>query len=177
MRRVDLACRTSKDVPVTVGEVLVKRKKVSEAQFKEAQAARKPSERIENCLVRLGFITERDYLTIYSEQLSIPLIDLTDVEIDPELLKQTPSKVVHRDRVVPIDRNNGTIRVATNNPFNLYAFDELRMLMGARIETVLATGEEISRGILARQPIGLRLQVSPGRRGLARDLRQAAPHL
>ena len=60
-----------------------------------------------------GIITERDYLTIYSEQLSIPLIDLTDVEIDSDLLRQTPSKVVHRDRVVPIDRHNGTIRVAT----------------------------------------------------------------
>ncbi len=154
MRRVDPARRSSKDVSVTVGEVLVKRKKVTEAQFKEAQAARKPSERIENCLVRLGFITERDFLTIYSEQLSIPLIDLTDVKIDAELLKQTPSKVVHRDRVVPIDRHNGTIRVATNNPFNLYAFDELRMLMGARIETVLATGEEISRVIRQYYGVG-----------------------
>jgi len=139
---------------VTVGELLVKQRKVSEAQFKEAQAARKPSERIEHCLARLGFIHERDYLTIYSEQLSIPLIDLTDVEIDLELLRQTPSKVVHRDRVIPLDRHNGTIRVATNNPFNLYAFDELRMLMGARIETVLATGEEISRVIRQYYGVG-----------------------
>jgi len=139
---------------VTVAEVLVSLKKVSDAQLKEAQAARKPTERIEQALVRLGFINERDYLTIYSEQLSIPLIDLSDVEIDPELLKQTPSKVVHRDRVVPIDRHNGTIRVATNNPFNLYAFDELRMLMGARIETVLATGEEIARVIRQNYGVG-----------------------
>jgi len=139
---------------VTVGEVLVTRKKVSDKQLKEAQAARKPTERIEQCLARLGYITERDYLTIYSEQLSIPLVDLSDVEIDRELLKQTPSKVVHRDRVVPIDRHNGTIRVATNNPFNLYAFDELRMLMGGRIETVLATGEEIARVIRQYYGVG-----------------------
>ncbi len=99
-------------------------------------------------------ITERDFLSIYSEQLSIPLVDLSEVEIDPDLLRQTPSKLVHRDRVIPIDRRDGSIRVATTNPFNLYAFDELRMLMGARIETVLSTSEDISRVIKQHFGVG-----------------------
>jgi general secretion pathway protein E len=139
---------------VSIGDVLVQRKKITAAQLKEAVAARKPSERIEHCLVRLGYVLERDYLNIYSEQLSIPLVDLSEIEIDRELLRETPSKVVHRDRVIPIDRHDGTIRVATNNPFNLYAFDELRMLMGAKIETVLATSEEISRVIKQEFGVG-----------------------
>ncbi len=139
---------------MSLGEVLHERKLITSAQLKQARASRKPSERIEHCLVRLGFITERDYLEIYSEQLSIPLVDLSEIEIDPVLLGETPSKVVHRDRVIPIDRHDGTIRVATNNPFNLYAFDELRMLMGAKIETVLATGEEISRIIKQHYGVG-----------------------
>jgi general secretion pathway protein E/type IV pilus assembly protein PilB len=99
-------------------------------------------------------IHERDYLSVYSEQLSIPLVELGDINIDTELLRQTPSKLVHRDRVIPIDRQNGAIRVATNNPFNLYAFDELRMLMGSKIETVLATGEDISRVIKQHFGVG-----------------------
>jgi len=139
---------------VSLGELFQQRKVITAAQHKQAKAARKPSERIENCLVRLGFIHERDVLAIYSEQLSIPLVDLNEVPIDVELLKQTPSKVVHRDRVIPIDRHDGTIRVATSNPFNLYAFDELRMLMGAKIETVLATSEEISRIIKQHFGVG-----------------------
>jgi len=139
---------------VSLGELFQQRKVITPAQHKQAKAARKPSERIENCLVRLGFIHERDVLAIYSEQLSIPLVDLNEIPIDVELLKQTPSKVVHRDRVIPIDRHDGTIRVATSNPFNLYAFDELRMLMGAKIETVLATSEEISRIIKQHFGVG-----------------------
>ncbi len=142
------------DPAVSLGEILHQRKVITAAQLKQARAARKPSERIEHCLVRLGYITERDYLEIYSEQLSIPLVDLSEIQIDPVLLKQIPSKVVHRDRVIPIDRRDGTIRVATNNPFNLYAFDELRMMMGAKIETVLATGEEISRIIKQHYGVG-----------------------
>lgn len=139
---------------MSFGEVLLQRKKITAAQLEQATASRKSSERIEHCLVRLGFISERDYLEIYGEQLSIPVVDLSEIEIDEELLKQAPSKVVHRDRVIPIDRRDGAIRVATNNPFNLYAFDELRMLMGAKIETVLATGEEISRVIKQYYGVG-----------------------
>ncbi len=127
---------------------------ITAAQLEQAKSARKPSERIEHCLVRLGFINERDYLQIYSEQLSIPLIDLSEVQIDTQLLNETPSKVVYRDRVIPIDRHDGTIRVATSNPFNLYAFDELRMLMRAKVETVLATSEEISRVIKEHFGVG-----------------------
>lgn len=139
---------------MTVGDILLKRKKISNTQLEEAKSARKPSERIEHALARLGFIDERDYLEVYGEQLAIPVIDLSQVELDKELIRQAPSKVVHRDRVVPIDRRNGTIRVATNNPYNLYAFDELRMLMGAKVETVLATGEEISRVIKEHFGVG-----------------------
>ncbi len=139
---------------MSLGQVLLDRKRITPEQLEQGTSDRKPSERIEQCLARLGFITERDYLEIYSEQLSIPLIDLTEFEMDLELLKLAPSKVVHRDRVIPIDRSNGAIRVATSNPFNLYAFDELRMLMGAKIETVLATGEEISRIIKQHFGVG-----------------------
>ncbi len=127
---------------------------ITPAQLEQGRSARKPSERIEHCLARLGIIRERDYLQIYSDQLSIPLIDLSEVQIDRELLEKTPSKVVHRDRVIPIDRHDGVIRVATSNPFNLYAFDELRMLMGAKVETVLATSEEISRVIKEHFGVG-----------------------
>ncbi len=139
---------------MSLGDILVQRQKVTAAQLQQAVEIRKSNERIEHCLVRLGFISEHDYLELYGEQLSIPLVDLSEIEIDPELLKLAPSKVVHRDRVIPIDRTNGSIRVATNNPFNLYAFDELRMLMGAKIETVLATSEEISRIIKQYYGVG-----------------------
>jgi general secretion pathway protein E/type IV pilus assembly protein PilB len=139
---------------VSLGKTLLQLKKITAAQLEQAMKVRKPTERIEHCLARLGYIDERDYLEIYGEQLSIPLVDLGEIEIDEELLSQAPSKVVHRDRVIPIERRDGTIRVATNNPFNLYAFDELRMLMGAKIETVLATGEEISRVIKEHYGVG-----------------------
>jgi type II secretion system protein E len=132
---------------LSLGKKLLDSGKITAVQLEQATAARQPSERIERCLARLGFIEERDYLEIYSEQLSLPLVDLSEMEIDKALLSEIPSKAVHRYRLIPIERNNGTIKVATSNPFDLYAFDELRMLTGAKIETVLATDVEIARVI------------------------------
>jgi len=86
--------------------------------------------------------------------VSIPVVDLAEIEIDQKLLKNFPTKAVHRYHLVPIEAHNGTITVATANPFDLYAFDELRMLTGAKIETVLATEEDIARVIKRHFGVG-----------------------
>ena len=86
-------------------------------------------------------------LEVIGEQLSIPVVDLSQVKINPTLLKLIPPKVVHRYRLIPISNENGTIRIATANAFDLYAFDELRMLTGTKVEPVLASEAEIQRAI------------------------------
>ncbi len=135
--------------------LLVERGKVTEAQINEALEARKnPSDSLEKSLVELGFVTERDLIEIRGEQLSIPFVDLAEVEVDLDLLKVVPSKTVHRYKLFPVDRKNGAIRVATSNPFDLYAFDELRMLTGCRIDPVLATEEDIDRVIKHHYGVG-----------------------
>ena len=133
---------------MSLGDILLKRKKITAEQLDEARRARKgPHDRIERILVQKGFVKERDVLEIIGEQLSIPVVDLSNIEIDPELLKLIPSKVVHRYRLIPIGTHNGTIRIATANAFDLYAFDELRMLTGTKVEPVLASEAEIQQAI------------------------------
>ncbi|MHC4609765.1 MAG: GspE/PulE family protein [Planctomycetota bacterium] len=133
---------------MSLGEILLQREKITAEQLEEARNARKgPHDRIERILVQRGFVKERDVLEIIGEQLSIPVVDLSNIEIDPELLKLIPPKVVHRYRLIPIGKHNGTIRIATANAFDLYAFDELRMLTGTKVEPVLASEAEIQQAI------------------------------
>ncbi len=129
-----------------IGPTLIKRKLITQEQLDSALAARKnPADRIEKLLVDMGFVTEREVLLVIGDQLHIPVMDLNESIIDKALLKTIPSKIVHRYQLVPIDRVNGAIRVATANAFDLYAFDELRMITGCRIEPVLAPSADISR--------------------------------
>ncbi len=73
------------------------------------------------------------------------MVDLTapSVAVDVDLLKRMPSKLVHRAKLIPLDKVNGSLRVATSDPFQIYAFDELRMLCGLEIKPVLAKESEI----------------------------------
>jgi len=140
---------------VSVAALLVERKRITPEQLDQAKAACKDSAgNVEKALVDLGYCTERDVIEIRGEQLSIPFIDLGDIRVDSELLRAVPSKTVHRYQLFPIDRKNGAIRVATANPFDLYAFDELRMLTGCKIEPVLATEADIKRVIKQHYGVG-----------------------
>jgi len=140
---------------VSVATVLLERKKITPDQLDQAKAkCKETAGSVEKALVDLGYCTERDVIEIRGEQLSIPYVDLASLRVDAELLKVVPSKTVHRYQLFPIDRKNGAIRVATSNPFDLYAFDELRMLTGCRIEPVLATEADIKRVIKQHYGVG-----------------------
>ena len=135
---------------MSIVEVLLEKRLITAEQLREAMDLRKTEGlRLDRALVKLGHIPEETLLKVTSEQLSMPMVDLSDVTIDVETLRSLPAKLVYRKNLVPISRQNGTLTVATSDPFDLYAFDELRLLTGLAIQPVLATEEEIAKIIKA----------------------------
>ena len=131
---------------MSLGDVLLAKGQITGDQLEAARAAQgSGDEPLEKVLVRMGFVEEEAVLEIMGEQFSLPVVDLSSVTIDPKLLKMVPAKLVHRYGFIPISQKNGTITVATSNPHDLYAFDELRMLTQRRIEMALAPESEINR--------------------------------
>ncbi|MEP0842245.1 MAG: type II secretion system ATPase GspE [Phycisphaerae bacterium] len=139
---------------MSVGEILLERGKITAQQLQEALAARKgPHDRIDKILVRMGFVEERDVQQVLAEQMSLEVVDLTSITISDELLKLMPARLIHKRGMIPIERTNGTLRVATSDPFDINSIDELRMLTGLKIDPVLASESEIQR--LIRQHFGV----------------------
>ena len=62
--------------------------------------------------------------------------------------------MVFRKRIVPIAREGNTLRVATCDPFDLYAMDDVRMTTGLQIDTVLATKDDIEKLIKTHYGLG-----------------------
>jgi general secretion pathway protein E len=140
---------------MSIVDLLLEKKWVTATQVAAAQELReREGLRVDRALVRLGHITEERLLTAMSEQLSIPMIDLSSVTIDVETLRAMPPKLVYKKNIVPISRNNGTLTVATSDPFDLYALDELRLLTGLVIQPALATEEDISKVIKTYYGVG-----------------------
>jgi general secretion pathway protein E len=132
-----------------VGESLVAKGLITPEQLAEAEAQQSPSERIDQVLVRTGMITERDMLAFYSERFSMPVVELSESDIDRSLIKLVPSRLVHKYGLMPVCRNGKAIRVATSDPHNMYAIDDLRTSINTPIETVLATRPDIHKMIKA----------------------------
>jgi general secretion pathway protein E/type IV pilus assembly protein PilB len=140
---------------MSIVEVLLEKGLIEPAHLSEAMSLRKKEGvRLDRALVRLGYISEESLLKIMSEELAIPLIDLSTVQIDVETLRSLPAKLVYRKNLVPVARQNGTLTVATSDPFDLYAFDELRLLTGLAIQPALAPEEEISKLIKTHYGVG-----------------------
>ncbi|MFO0837614.1 MAG: GspE/PulE family protein [Phycisphaerae bacterium] len=138
-----------------VGELLVEKGVITREQLKAASAALvAPSERIDQVLVRSGVVTEREMLAVYSEQFAIPIAELTEKDVDPHLLTLVPSRLVHKYGLMPIRKNGRGVRVATSDPYNMYALDELRTCINMPIEPVLATRAEINKLIKAFYGVG-----------------------
>ncbi len=138
-----------------IGEALVVKGLITADQLEEAAAARtSPSERIDQVLIRQGLVKERDVLELLSEQLMIPVVELREDDIDRELLKLIPSRLVHKYGLMPILRNGRGVRVATSDPYNMYALDEVRTCINLPVEPVLAPRADIHKMIKTFYGVG-----------------------
>ncbi|MBC8373167.1 MAG: type II secretion system ATPase GspE [Planctomycetes bacterium] len=140
---------------MSIAEILLEKGLVTPAHLTQAMELRRTDGlRLDRALVKIGCLTEEKLLEVLSEQLSIPLINLAEIDIGEEALSAIPPKVVFRRKIIPISREDGTLTVATSDPFDLYSFDELRLLTGLEIHPVLATSEEIGKVIKANFGVG-----------------------
>lgn len=140
---------------MNLGHLLVGKGWLTVGQVEDAAALqRSEGLRLDRAIIQLGFVSERQMLELMSEQLHLPLVQLQDVTIDPETLRSLPSKIVYRKRLVPIARENGVLRVATSDAFDLYAVDDLRLSTGLDIQPVLASREDIEKVIKSHYGLG-----------------------
>jgi general secretion pathway protein E len=137
-----------------IGEVLVAKGLLTAEQLRDALAQRTPNERVDQALIRQQLVAERDVLEVFSEQLMIPVVELREGDIDRELLNLIPSQLVHKYGLMPIDRNGKGVRIATSDPYNMYALDEVRTCINMPVEPVLATRTEIHKLIRAFYGVG-----------------------
>jgi general secretion pathway protein E/type IV pilus assembly protein PilB len=119
-----------------------------------AEAAAAPNKPLHQLLIEKGFAKEEDVFRVLADELGMDLVDLTDVTVEPDTLKAMPLKLVHRRTLMPLSRENGTLVVATGDPFDVNSLDELQTLTGLQVQPVLANPREIARLIKTHFGVG-----------------------
>ena len=127
---------------------------LDQQQIDLARQAASDGRRLDEAAVQLGFITEEQSLRAIGDALGLPFVDLPSAEIDLELLETFPPAVIYREFLFPYRQENGTLLVATSDPFNLYPLDELGAALNKRVAPVLALRSEIASLIKTHLGVG-----------------------
>jgi type II secretion system protein E len=136
------------------GELLLKRGLLDDRQLETARQAAGDSSRLVETAVQMGLVKEEDALRAIGQEVGIDYIDLGETEVDLSLLKTFPQRLIYRQSLFPIKRVNGSLVVATSDPFDLYPLDEAGAATGLCITPVLAGKNEIAKLIKKHLGVG-----------------------
>jgi len=136
------------------GQILLERGLLDQRQLELSKARHQEGSSLVDTAIELGFVSEEDALAALAEEVGLEYIDLSETEIDLSLLKNFPTKLIHRQSLFPIRRQNGELIVATSDPFDLYPIDEVSAATGLLVTPVLAGRNEIAKLIKRHLGVG-----------------------
>src|SRR5919108_2829104 len=127
-------------MPVRIGELLLKEKRISPEQLQQALNAQKANGgKLGFNLVKMGFVKDEEITALLSKQYGVPSINLTQFEIDTAVIKLIPAETAHKYQIVPLSRAGATLTIAMTDPTNVFAMDDIKFMTGYNVEPVVAS--------------------------------------
>jgi MSHA biogenesis protein MshE len=133
---------------VRLGDLLREKKMISEEQLAEAlEEQRNTGRKLGRVLVDIGAVSETDLHRCLAEYLDIPYVDLSQMNMDPRVVKQLPETQARRYRALVLKEDDKGLLVGMADPTDLFAFDELSRLLGKPVRLALTREAALLRTI------------------------------
>jgi len=137
--------------PQRLGDLLILAGKIERDQLEKALELQKESgERLGSCLVRLGYLTDKELTRFLSTQRGVVGATAEDLRLDPKMATYLPEDFVKRFEVIATgyDDSTGELTVATTSPDDYSLVDSVRFMTGVRsVRPILASQYAIRRAI------------------------------
>ena len=131
-----------------LGDILVETEYITREQLDMAlMEGKKTGQMMGDVLLRLGWLTEEQLQIALAVQSGAKLLNVNQTVIDPAVTARVPMTFAAKHAVFPICIKDGVIRVATPNPFNVLARDELGRMTGLKVETFVAPKDWVANAI------------------------------
>jgi len=128
-----------------IGEILIAAGAVKPAAVEQALTAQlNEGGLLGELLQKAHACAEDDVLRALAEQLSIPfLADFPAAELDAELAGKVPIGFARQHRVLPLRKEGDLVLVATADPLDVGAIDDVRAMLGEDITPAILPGGKL----------------------------------
>ena len=110
---------------------------------------REKNNNIEDVLLELGLVSKKDIMHANAKKMGIPFVDLTDYQIKDESVPLLITRnIANRYKVIPIEKENGVLTVAMDDPADIFCIDDIRLATALEIKPVFADVKEIEKLIV-----------------------------
>src|SRR5919199_6682201 len=135
-------------MPVRIGELLLKEKRITPEQLQQALAYQKANGgKLGYNLVKLGLVKDEEITALLSKQYGVPSINLQQFEIDPGVIKLVPGDTALKYQIIPLSRTGATLTIAMTDPTNVFAMDDIKFMTGYNVEPVVASETAVVEAI------------------------------
>ena len=138
-----------------LGDILVGWGAISPAELQhclaiQAQEPPRRRRRLGRILLDEERVTEITLARALAESHGLQAVDLSQEEIDPDLARSIPQLVAKRALVLPLQIQDGTLRIAAADPVDVVGLDDVRLHIlrkhkGVRVQVVVAPESQLRR--------------------------------
>jgi type IV pilus assembly protein PilB len=137
------------------GRILAKLGKLSREEVHEALAIQRKrrekgdQSKVGEILLELGKINEQDILQVLAGQIGLEFLELDPETVDESLTEHLPAETARTYQIIPVafDAQRNVITIAMKSADNYRAVDDLRLLMGFKVQAVVAPPAAVDAAI------------------------------
>jgi len=132
-----------------LGAMLVKAGKITQGQLEKAlEIKEKTKEVFGQALIEAGAIKSEEELSDFiGKQLNMGSLRLSDVELNPEIVKLIPLDIARKFTVIAVSRLGKSLIVAIADPNNIYVLDAIKFITGCNVQPVISPEKSIKKAI------------------------------
>jgi type IV pilus assembly protein PilB len=90
-------------------------------------------------VVKMGFLAEDVLTNRIAQLLGVEYVDLSTLVIPDLLVRRIPREVLNRHQVIPVGMNGAALQLATGDPTDYAAMEEIEFLTDSPVEICLAS--------------------------------------
>lgn len=146
-----------------LGELLIEAGVLDQTQLQAALAEQKKwGGKLGRTVVEMGFVDEDSMMRALSRQLKLPVVDLDNIKLAATVTGLLKLDLCERYGVFPLgaDLRNKTLQLATSDPTNVDAMNDITFKTGMKVAVAVATASSIDRAV-RRMYYGEQTRASP----------------